>query len=96
MDHFDETTEEFDYIICAEVDPLGELPEGMVSYAIPRQTYSVFKCTLPTIRDVCRHAYREWLPSSEYNRAPGPEYELYAEEFHIDQTLHIYIPVSAK
>lgn len=94
MDGFDRETGEFDYIACVEVTPSDEGPSGMEGVKIPDQTYAVFKSTLPTIRQAFDYAYREWFPQSGYERSPGPEFELYGDEFHKDQTIYIYIPLS--
>ena len=96
MDNFDRESGAFDYIACVEVEPEVDPPEGMVRHIVPDQTYAVFQCTLPNIHDAYRHAYREWLPTSDYERSIGPEFELYGPEFHVDQTLYLYIPVKSE
>jgi AraC family transcriptional regulator len=93
MDNYDEATGEFDYFACVAVDSTRDVPKDMASYAIPEQTYSVFKCTLPTIRDAFQYANQEWFPASDYKRAPGPEFELYDKDFDKDETIYIYIPI---
>ncbi|MFQ5595889.1 MAG: WYL domain-containing protein, partial [Anaerolineae bacterium] len=95
-DNFDESTGEFDYIAAYEVDSGADVPEGMVSVDLPAQTYAVFTCTLPTIGDTFQSIYQEWLPQSGYQRAPGPEFELYDEHFDPNNPvseLYVYIPV---
>jgi AraC family transcriptional regulator len=92
MDNCDQIGE-FDYIACVEVDPLVDIPEGMVSHEIPEGTYAVFKGSLSTIQETFDYIYGEWLPVSGYRRAPGPEFELYNQDFERDQTIYTYIPV---
>ena len=96
MDNYDEESGDFDYIAGVEVSSVGTIPEGMVSHAVPDQTYAVFKCTLPTLHQAFQHAYREWFPESGYMRIKGPEFEWYNEEFHVDETLYLYIPLIPK
>jgi AraC family transcriptional regulator len=95
MDSFDMETDDFDYYASVEVELGAEPPQGMLRHTVPEQTYAVFKCTLPNIHDEFRYAYREWFPASEYERAQGPEFELYNAEFHVDQTMYLYIPVKS-
>jgi predicted transcriptional regulator YdeE len=96
MDHFDEVSGEFDYLAGIKVGEGGDLPDGMVSWQIPAQTYAVVSTTLPTIRDVFDELYNAWLPASGYRRAPGPEFELYDERFNAAEPhseLDLYIPI---
>jgi AraC family transcriptional regulator len=95
MDNFDSDSGEFDYVAGVEVDSEVEQPEEMVTWKIPAQTYAVFRCTLPHIRDAFHQSYQEWLPGSGYRRAGGPEFELYTPEFRVDQTVYLYIPVES-
>lgn len=96
MDNYDEKSGEFDYVAGFEVDSTADIPAGMVSVDVPEQTYAVFTCTLPTLLEAFKYAYKTWLPQSGYNRADGPEFELYDENFNPeDETskMYIYIPV---
>lgn len=94
--NFDESSGEFDYVAGFEVDSLADIPEGMVSWEVPEQTYAVFTCTLPTLMEAFQHAYKTWLPQSGYKRADGPEFELYDENFNPgdeNSEMYIYIPI---
>ena len=96
MGNYDEETGEFDYLAAVEVVRASELAEGLVSWSIPTQTYAVFPCTLSTIREIYDSIYQEWLPTSGYQHATGPEFELYDEHFDVNDTtstMFIYIPV---
>lgn len=93
MDNYDHESGQFDYTACVEVEGEAELPEGMVQVEVPAQQYAVFKTNLENVREAFDHAYQEWLPQSQHQRAPGPEFELYGEEFEADQTIYLYIPV---
>ncbi|HEY71116.1 MAG TPA: AraC family transcriptional regulator [Anaerolineae bacterium] len=96
MDNYDEETGEFDYIAGVAVDSDKSIPDGMVSHTVPEQTYAVFRCTLPTLHPTFQHIYQEWLPESGHERSKGPELEIYNEEFHVDETLYLYIPLMPK
>jgi AraC family transcriptional regulator len=95
-DNFDENTHEFDYVAAFEVPGDAEAPEGMVKWEVPAQSYAVFTCTLPTIREAYDTAYRSWLPQSGYQRAAGPEFELYDQDFDPrvpSSKMYLYIPI---
>jgi AraC family transcriptional regulator len=94
--NFVEETGEFDYVAGLNVDPAAEVPEGMVSWDVPAQTYAVFSCTLPTIGDTIKHIHETWLPASGHRHAGGPELELYDGKFNPhdpDSLMYIYIPI---
>lgn len=96
MDNFDKKTGDFDYLAGFEVKSTEDIPEGMVSWKVPEQTYAVFACTLQSIMDAFRHIYKRWFPQSSYQRTDGPEFELYDENFKPDEgklDMYIYIPI---
>ncbi len=87
---------EFDYMAGLQVSSADGMPAGMVSYDVPAQTYAVFPCTIPTLREVFDHIYGIWLPASGYARTAGPELELYGETFDPQDpasVFEVYIPV---
>jgi AraC family transcriptional regulator len=95
-DNFDMSSGEFDYIAGFEVGSTAEIPESMVSLDIPAGKYAVFTCTLPTLGETYQYAYHTWLPQSGYQRAPGPEFELYDESFDLkdpSSKMDVYIPI---
>lgn len=97
--NFDEPSGEFDYYAGFAVSDLDQIPEGMQSIDIPAQDYAVFDCTLPTLMDTIQAVYREWLPPSDYVRAPGPEFELYDERWKPEagrQAMSFCVPVTKK
>jgi predicted transcriptional regulator YdeE/DNA-binding transcriptional MerR regulator len=84
------------YLAGVEVDRVEDVPNGMTVWTVPEQTYAVFPCTLPTLHDAYRYAFEEWLPQSAYQRADGPDFELYTEEFDPQDpasTMYIYVPI---
>ena len=99
LNNFDPKTEEFDYIAGVAVSDDSSLPADMVSIWLPEQSYAVFRCTLPTLMETMQAIYHDWLPESEFDRAAGPEYEFYGEEFNPDQdqmTMYMFVPVVKK
>jgi len=98
-DNFDEEAGVWDYIAGYEVAANAPVPPGMVKKHIPEQTYAVFRTVLPEIHKTMDAISQEWLPGSDYNRADGPEFELYNEEFIPPMgqlTMYIYIPIVEK
>jgi AraC family transcriptional regulator len=95
--NFDEASKAFDYVAGFEVSPETDAPQGMVKWNIPARTYVVFTCTLPTMMDTYKSIHETWFPQSDYQRAAGPEFELYGEKFDPNDPnskMDIYIPVS--
>lgn len=85
----------FNYVAGFEVSSTADIPQGMVSWEVPENTYAVFTCTLPTLHETFQHI-ETWLPQSDYQRAPGPEFELYDENFDPEDPsseMYIYVPV---
>jgi len=87
---------QFEYMAGVAVDKVADVPEGMADWTVPAQKYAVFTCTLPTLAAAYEHAFRTWLPQSDYQRAEGPDFELYDESFDAekeDSELFIYVPI---
>ena len=78
---------EFDYYIAtpSEGKDIGEWDE----LVFDPQLYAVFPCTIPTIQDVTKRIFSEWLPASEYQHADAPEIEMY----YPDESVEILIPI---
>lgn len=58
------------------------VPEGMVEYVVPATTYAVFECigAMPeAIQKIQNRILTEWLPTSGYDYAAGPDIEVYPE-----------------
>ncbi len=92
-------TNEFDYLAGVEVEAGQAAPEGMVAWRIPAQTYAVFETTLPQIGPTFEYIYGPWIAGSDFERADGPEFELYDEAFNPQDPaskMTIWIPVQEK
>ena len=95
-DSMDEQTGQFDYMAGLEVERAADIPEGMVAWQVPAQTYAVFHTTLPKLGETFQHIHGQWLPQSGYRPGPGPEIELYDETFDPrdpGSVMAIYVPV---
>lgn len=96
MDNLNEESREFDYLAAVPVKQIADVPEGLVSWEIPEAKYVVVTCTLPTIGKAFDYVYKNWLAQSGYERACGPEFEFYDEDFDPDDensNMTIYIPI---
>jgi PhnB protein len=99
MDNFDSALGKLDYMAGIAVKKVGALPARMTRWDAPANTYAVFETTLPTIGHTFDYIYNTWLPTSDYQQAPGPYFERYGATFNPgDPTskLSIYIPVKKK
>lgn len=86
----------FEYVAGVELTDPNVYPEGMVRWDVPEQTYVVVPCTIPTIGKAYEFIHGTWLPQSEYQRAPGPDFELYDDSFNNEDPesiLYIYVPI---
>lgn len=71
----------FPYMLCALKNEKSRT-EGITVLQIPKATWAVFRSDVSeqigtAIPVLFSRAYSEWLPSSGYDRAPGPDMELY-------------------
>ncbi len=85
----------FHYMAGFEIEDETDIPTGMESWNVAEQTYAVFPCTLQTIGETYHRIFETWLPQSEYEKADGPDFELYHEDFDPETGtgMSIYMPV---
>ena len=96
LNNYDEDSGDFDYLVGIEIMDSEELAEGLVCGEIPEQIYAVCSCTLPKLGEAFQMLQNEWLPQTNFERAPDPEFELYNDECHAENpssTMYIYIPI---
>jgi len=97
MSNYDETTKEFNYLAGFDVESGIEVPEGMIIWKVPDQTYAVIRCTIPTIMQAYQFFAQEWSLKEGYQRASGPEFEFYPENFNPEEEetsmIYLYIPI---
>jgi AraC family transcriptional regulator len=81
----------FPYMICAFRKPASDTT-GFKIAQIPKTTWAVFRGETENIGkaipELFRRAYSEWLPSSGYDKAVGPDMEVYYKTFE-----EVWIPV---
>lgn len=72
----------FGYLQCGFVLP-DSCTDGYTVFEVPATTWAVFPAELDqwdtgaAIEEANRRFYREWLPTSDYEKADGPEFEMY-------------------
>jgi len=88
----------FEYLSAVEVKSITNLPQGMVGWEMPAQTYAVFPVYgLTDLGRAYSYSLSEWLPQSkEYISVDSPVLEYYPETFDQDSILYIYIPIKQK
>jgi AraC family transcriptional regulator len=77
-----EDREEFTYLIGVEAVPGVRLPEGTRGIELPAATYVVFESVgaMPdAIQNVWKTAFAEWFPTSGFEHAGTPDFEVYPE-----------------
>ncbi|MCL2050614.1 MAG: AraC family transcriptional regulator [Lachnospiraceae bacterium] len=87
----------FPYMICAVRKPDSNT-DGFKVAQIPKATWAVFrseKTTIGTeIPKLFNRAYSEWLPSSGYDKAIGPDMELYYADPWGNHFEEVWIPIT--
>ncbi len=81
--------------------PQSGLPEGFETLQIPPQTYATFSTGLypdgqSGIHDLWKRIWEEWFPSSTYEAANGPEFEMTYERGNHVYEMEVWIPVVKK
>jgi AraC family transcriptional regulator len=81
----------FPYMICA-LKKTDSDTAGFKIAQVPKATWAVFRGDTKykghAIPELFRRAYSEWLPSSGYDKAIGPDMEIYYKDFE-----EVWIPV---
>ena len=96
--NYDPQTGEFDYVAGSQVSDATDVPQGMVVWQVPAQTYAIYPCILLEIKAAFDYIYQTWLPSSGCERADAPEFEYYGTEFTTvadpaRARMYLYVPV---
>jgi AraC family transcriptional regulator len=87
----------FPYMICALKKPESNT-SGYKTAQIPKATWAIFRSEpsdwqgkeIPTLFN---RAYSEWLPTSGYDKAPGPDMEIYCTDDNGKHFEEVWIPV---
>lgn len=96
--HNDKSDDTVPYMICSFLKE-GSDTEGYKTVDVAAQTWAIFRDEgMPNHdNDVCEipqlfgRAYSEWLPTSNYERADGPDMEIYGNGYE-----EVWIPVVKK
>ena len=93
----DDTT--YGYMQCSFVTPNSKV-DGYTVVEIPAMTWAVFPTGVQSweeigsvIDDVFRKFYSEWLPTSEYEKADGPEFEMHTQFTIEEGNIELWMPV---
>ncbi|MFF2156993.1 effector binding domain-containing protein [Paenibacillus chitinolyticus] len=89
--------EKFSYMIGYFL-PQSDLPGGFEKLQIPPQTYAIFSTGLypdgqSGIHELWRRIWGEWFPSSNYEFANGPEFEMTYDRGNGMYEMEVWIPV---
>ena len=99
--HVDEKATEFPYMICCELKD-GCDASGYKITSVPSATWAVFRedgmkdHEDVKIPELFRKAYSEWLPSSGYEKYPGPDMEIYGNAVSNEIYEEVWIPIIKK
>lgn len=85
--------EDWRYYIA--VTSSADLPDGMDEYTVPAFTWAVFSGvgTGLSIQDLERRIVMDWLPTSGYEYANGPDIEVYLNDDQVNMEYEVWIPV---
>ncbi|MCR8645924.1 effector binding domain-containing protein [Paenibacillus sp. N1-5-1-14] len=92
--------EVFKYAIAVETDAAA-FETGFELIQIPAATWAVFTSTGPmpgAIQEVWGRIYQEWFPTTGYEQAEGPDFELYplGNTMSEDYCCEVWIPIVKK
>ncbi len=90
----------FNYMACAEVSSLSDVPAGMVAAEVPEQKYAVFAHALGSanihedIQPTVQYIWGEWAAQNKL--ADAPDLERYGPDFHPapGQVIEFLVPVA--
>ncbi|MFD1136408.1 AraC family transcriptional regulator [Paenibacillus urinalis] len=97
---YNHQAERFNYMI-GYLLPGSGLPEGFEQLHIPPQTYAIFSTGLfldgqSGIHELWRRIWGEWFPSSNYEFANSPEFEMTYDRGNRLYEIEVWIPVVKK
>ncbi|MCL2153727.1 MAG: GyrI-like domain-containing protein [Oscillospiraceae bacterium] len=98
--YYESGDDSFPYIICALKKP-GSDTTGFHTANIPKFTWAVFRSGVSEhmgteIINMYNRAHSEWLPSSGYDKASGPDMEVYYDAPGSGYFQEVWIPVTKK
>jgi len=74
----------FSYMICYK-PPKSGIPVGYAKLSVPKLTWAIFQTSesedanniCAQIQNIWKRIFPEWFPTSEYEHADGPEFEMF-------------------
>ncbi len=78
------------------VETTKEVPEGLEEYIVEPYTWAVFpgEGPMPTaIQEIEKRAITEWLPTSGYEYADGPDIEVYLNQDPANSQFEVWVPI---
>lgn len=90
----------FSYMICYYV-PEGGIPEEYEVLSVPELTWAVFTTGLypdgkGDVQSIWKRIWAEWFPTSNYEHAEGPEFEMTYYRGNDMYEMEVWIPVVKK
>lgn len=88
-----------DYMAAVQVANAGNVPGYLHTLIIPARKVAVFthEGGLDSISQTWGKIFSDWLPAAKLAVAPGPQFEVYSEDFDPDAaggSIEIHIPVT--
>jgi len=94
---YDHNDSGFKYMICCYTPKAASIPKDFTRLNVPAQTWVVFSEPKGEMQNLWRRIYSEWFPTSEYEQAEGPAFEMYyGQASHQNGFGEIWIPVKKK
>lgn len=91
---YDFTETDFKYMLCQYLPEGLSLPSRFSILEVPVATWAIFDVPGVDMQSVWRRIWSEWFPSSEYETAEGPQFEMYyGLARHQNEFGEIWIPV---
>ena len=89
---------ETDWKYYIAVASMKDTPDGMDEYIVPAFTWAVFsgEGAGTSIQDLECHIVTDWLPTSGYEYADGPDIEVYLNADPVNMKYEVWIPVVKK
>lgn len=92
----------FSYMICYH-EPKWKLPEDYIKLEVPALTWAIFstdECSeedgTEKIQNIWKRIYPEWFPTTGYEHADGPEFEMYYTLENGKFIEEVWIPIMKK
>lgn len=74
---YDHSEAEFKYMLCQFLPQDLRVPEKFTVLEVPAASWAVFDVPDCQMQDMWRRVWSEWFPSSGYESAVGPQFEMY-------------------